>query len=317
MSLISEVIARKDKKLGFSNFLHRINDQKYLIIMALPAIVLMVLFSYGPMVGIITAFEDYEPVKGFFGSQFIGIENFSTFFNTDMLAKIIINTFGISLFKLIVCFPANIVLALLLNELKNMIFKRTLQTVSYLPHFISWVVAIGLWSKLFANETGLVNIILVHFGLESTAFFSQSWFMWPFAAFSEMWKETGWNAIIYLAAISSIDPQQYEAAVMDGAGRWKQMLHVTLPGIKGTIAILLILAIPNIVNSNTAQLWVLGTLPVRDVTEVIDTYVLRTGIGSSQYGIAAAAGLLKSAVSCVLLIFADRVSKKVTDQGIL
>lgn len=305
-------------KVRKKTFLTRCFTHKVLLIMCLPAIVIMLIFTYGPMIGVVTAFQNYQPIKGFFGSTFVGFQNFTNLLSTSMLKNIIRNTLGLSLLKLIIGFPTAIVFALLLNEVRRTTFKRTIQTISYLPHFISWVVVIGIWGKLLSVDGGVLNnLIAVLFHTDNVVYLASSWFMWPFAIFSEMWKEMGWSAIIYLAALSGINPELYEAAIVDGAGRPAQLWHITLPGLRSTIAILLILAIPGIVGSNTDQMWVLGTLPVRDVTEVIDTYVLRTGLGSAKYGIAAAAGLMKSVLSFVLLFIADRGAKAMGEDGIL
>lgn len=304
-----------NRRLGESTFLEKLIAQKALVFMCLPMLILMFLFSYLPLFGVITAFQKYEPAMGVFKSDFVGLKNFTNFLSAYTLPQIIRNTLCISLLKLVINFPLCIIFALLLNELKNMAFKRVVQTVSYLPHFISWVVVIGLWGKLLAADGGLVNNILASFGKETISFLSEQWFMWPFAILSETWKETGWSTIIILAALSGIDPTLYEAAKVDGARRFAQVRHITLPGISYTISILLVLSVPGIINANTDQMLVLGTAPVRDVTEVIDTYVIKMGLLNAQYGLATAVGLMKSVLSIILLVIANRAANKITEGG--
>lgn len=294
----------------------RWNRQWMLLGMALPGLMVLVLFSYGPMFGTVVAFQDFKISSGFFGSDFIGIKNFTRLISDPMMKNVIRNTLGLSVLKLIIGFPIPVVFALLLNELRSLKFKRAVQTISYLPHFVSWLIVIGMFQKMFSVEDGVINSFREGLGLEKINYMVQPWFMWPFSILSDVWKETGWNAIIYLAALTAINPDLYEAATVDGAGRFKQLLHITLPGIRPTVVILLILAIPGVVNSNVDQMWVLGNLAVRDVTEVIDTYVLRTGIGSSQYSLAAAAGLIKSLISVALLVSVNAIAKRMGEEGV-
>ena len=301
---------------GHDRFIYRFKQQWILYAMLVPGFTLLILFSYFPMFGIITAFEKYEISKGFLGSRFIGLENFQQFLSEPMFYTVIKNTLGISLLKLVIGFPIPIIFALLLNEIQSRAYKKTVQTISYLPHFISWVIVIGIWGKMLSAEDGIINSMITALGGQTINFMVEPQYMWPLAIITEVWKETGWNAIIYLAALTSINPQLYEAATVDGASRFKQMLHVTIPGIKSTIMILLILSIPNLINSNLDQMWVLGTLPVRDVTEVIDTYVLRTGIGNAQYSLAAAVGLIKTLISVILLVTVNKAAKRMGEAGI-
>jgi len=305
-----------------TKLLHQVKEQRILFIMLLPGLATLILFSYFPMFGLITAFEKFEINKGFFGSKFVGLDNFSVFLSDPMIYTVIKNTLGIGALKLLIGFPMPIIFALLLNELRKMFFKRAIQTISYLPHFISWVIVIGIWGKMLSAEDGVVNSVLAFLGVGNINFMVSSQFMWPLAVITDVWKEMGWGAILYLAALTAINPQIYEAAIVDGAGRWKQLWHVTLPGIKSTIVILLILSIPNIVGSSGLgggtfeQMWVLGTLPVRDVTEIIDTYVLRTGLGNAQYSLAAAVGLTKTFISLILIVTVNKIAKRLGEIGV-
>ena len=298
------------------SFLQLVRNQWIMWAMLIPGVISLILFSYLPMFGIIVAFQKYDIAKGFFSSPFVGLANFTRFLHDPMIKNVIRNTLGLSSIKLVVSFPIPIIFALLLNEVRIRPYKRVVQTISYLPHFVSWVIVIGIFKKMLSAEDGVVNLLIEALGGERINFAVSSWFMWPLAIGSDIWKETGWSAIIYLAALTAIAPELYEAATVDGAGRWKQMLHITLPGIKSTIIILLILAIPSIVGSNVEQMWVLGSLPVRDVTEVIDTYVLRTGLGGMQYSVAAAAGLVKTVISVILLVTVNTFAKRIGEQGV-
>ncbi len=291
-------------------------EQWMLWLMLMPCVVLLLLFSYLPMFGIVVAFQKYEIAKGFFHSNFIGLKNFERFLQDPMIKNVVRNTLGLSSLKLLISFPIPIIFALLLNEFRMGTYKKLVQTVSYLPHFVSWVIVIGIFKKMLSSEDGVVNLLIQQLGFERINFVVASWFMWPLAIFTDVWKETGWSAIIYLAALTAIDPTLYEAAKVDGANRWKQMLNITLPGIKSTIIILLILAIPSIVGSNVEQMWVLGTLPVRDITEVIDTYVLRIGLGGAQYSVAAAAGLIKTVISVTLLVLVNNIARRIGERGV-
>lgn len=310
-------MSQKLKKL-----LHGVKEQQALFLMLIPGLIALISFSYFPMFGIITAFEKFEINKGFFGSKFVGFENFYLFLTDPMIYTVIKNTLGISALKLIICFPVPILFALLLNEVNKTMLKRTVQTISYLPHFISWVVVFGIWGKMLSAENGVVNGVLEALGMKTINFLVISQYMWPLAVITEVWKETGWGAILYLAAFTAINPEIYEAAIVDGAGRLRQLWHVTLPGIKSTIIIMLILTVPTLVGSSGIsgstfeQMWVLGSLPVRDVTEVIDTYVLRIGLGNAQYSLAAAVGLAKTFISIILIVSVNKIAKKMGETGV-
>lgn len=303
-------------ELRLNRLFYIVKQQKNLFFMLLPGLITLILFSYLPMFGVISAFQKFDINKGFFKSPFVGFYNFTKFLSDPMIHNVIRNTIGISLLKLVIGFPIPIIFALLLNEIRKIYFKRVAQTISYLPHFVSWVIVIGIWGKMLAAEDGIVNNILTVLGIENINFMVEPALMWPLAVLTEIWKETGWGSIIYLAALTGINPQLYEASVVDGAGRLKQLWHITLAGIKSTISILLILSIPSVVSSNLDQMFVLGTLPVRDVTEVIDTYVLRMGIGSAQYSMAAAVGLVKTVIGVALIIIVNKIAKKMGETGV-
>jgi len=302
---------------GFRRFLHKLNEQKYLQAMAIPGVIWMIIFNYIPMYGIIIAFKEYDITLGINKSPWVGLANFKEFFSDERFWLIIKNTVGISFFKLLVGFPLPILFAVLLNELTSVRFKRTVQTISYLPHFISWVVLGGILMN-WLSETGLINIILTKLGIlkQPITFLAEPKYFWGIAVISEVWKELGWNAIIYLAAIAGIDPELYEAATVDGAGRITKMFKITIPCISGTIAIMFILAVSGLMNSNFDQIFVLRNPLNADASDVIDIYVYKMGIEAFRFSYATAIGLFKSIIALILLLLANGVTKKLTDKSL-
>lgn len=282
----------------------------------LPGLIWFVIFSYIPMVGNILAFKEFTIAGGLWHSPWVGLKNFEDFFNSYYFPILMRNTIGISLIKLVFGFPVPIIFALLLNEVKNNTYKRTVQTISYLPHFVSWVVALTVLGKLLSVDGGLINQIIIQLGGEPINFLAEPSFMWPFAYLSERWKETGWDAIIYLAALSSIDPNLYEAAMIDGASKLQRIRYISLPGIKNTAVILLIFAAGGILGSNFDQLYLLGTPPVIHVTEVIDTYIYRQTLQNMQYGLGTAVGLMRSVINIGLIYGTNTLAKKYTETSL-
>jgi len=301
----------------FKRFLHKLNEQKYLQAMAIPGVIWMIIFCYIPMYGIIIAFKEYDITLGINKSPWVGLANFREFFSDERFWLIIKNTVGISFFKLLVGFPLPILFAVLLNELTSVRFKRTVQTISYLPHFISWVVLGGILMN-WLSETGLINIIFTKLGIlkQPITFLAEPKYFWGIAVISEVWKELGWNAIIYLAAIAGIDPELYEAATVDGAGRITKMFKITIPCISGTIAIMFILAVSGLMNSNFDQIFVLRNPLNADASDVIDIYVYKMGIEAFRFSYATAIGLFKSIIALILLLLANGVTKKLTDKSL-
>jgi putative aldouronate transport system permease protein len=298
--------------------LKKIIAQKYLYLMVIPCLIWFIIFEYIPMAGVVIAFKDYTLSKGIFGSPWSGLENFQQFVTGYHFKIILINTVAISLLKLFFAFPAPIILALLLNELRNQIFKRTIQTISYLPYFISWVIVLGIWGRMLSVDQGLVNSFLLNSGLIDNPinFMLTSNYMWSIIVVTDIWKNIGFNSIIFLAALSAINPELYEAADMDGAGRFSKLIHISLPGIRPTIAILFILAVGGIFSSNFEQLYILGLPPVLNKTEVIDTYIYRYGLQNLQYSLGAAAGLLRSFVALMLVLLTNYIVKKLGEDGL-
>ena len=282
-------------------------------LMVVPALIFIFIFSYLPMYGVLMAFQDYQLFGGFFHSPWVGFKHFEAFFNSPDFWNVMRNTMVISLLKLCFGFPAPILLALMLNEVRNMMFKRIVQTVSYLPHFLSWVIVGGFVGSMLSTDNGSVNMLLMSLQLtsEPISFLSVPEYFWGILVGTGMWKEMGFAAIVYLAAIAGIDPHLYEAASIDGAGRFKQIQLITLPCIRPVIIIFMILAVGNILNAGFEDILILATNPIlRDVSDVIDTYVYRMGILNNRFSYAAAAGLFKAVVSVTLLALANKAARK-------
>jgi putative aldouronate transport system permease protein len=309
------LMGRKLKAEQGRKFWLGIRKNRYLILMVAPVVVYYFIFSYIPMYGAIIGFKDFSPGKGILGSPWVGFHWFLAFFRSVYFGRLIGNTLLLSLLSLLFSFPVPIVFALLLNEVKSGVFKRAVQTVSYMPHFISLVVVVGIIVNFLSPTDGIVNSLLRGIGLEPVNFLGEpAWFR-PLYIGSGIWQSFGWNSIIYMAALSSIDPQLYEASRIDGAGRWKQMLHVTLPGIRPTIVMLLILALGGLMNVGFEKIILMYNPSTYEVADVISTYVYRRGLLGAQYSFGAAVGLFNSVINFILLITVNRISKRVTDIG--
>ncbi|WP_139999841.1 ABC transporter permease [Paenibacillus paridis] len=287
-----------------------------LYLMLLPAVILILLFKYIPMYGVIIAFKDYNFMEGVWGSEWVGFQYFRELFSFDEFPRVVRNTVIISLMKLLVGFPIPIILALLLNELKLDKFKRMVQTITYLPHFISWVIIGGLAIDMLSPSSGIINRIIEMLGFQPIFFMSdEGIFRWILVG-SDIWKEAGWGAIIYLAALLGINDELYQAATVDGANRFRQIWHISLPGLKSTIIIILLLRIGYILDAGFEQVLVMYNPTVYDVADIIDTYVFRVGLGSMQFGLTTAAGLFKSVIGCVLLVLANVFARRMGEEGI-
>lgn len=288
--------------------------QLYLLL--LPVVVYYAVFHFGAYPGLIMAFQHYRIADGILGSQWAGLENFRTIFHSSEFYKILRNTLFLNLLNLVMYFPAPILLALLLNEVRVGWFKRLSQSLMYLPHFFSWVVLGGMIIDILSPGRGVVNNILDKL-IGEKIFFMASKFWWPLVfVLSSMWKEVGWGSIIYLAAISGIGPELYEAATVDGAGRFRQMWHITLPGIRNTIVIMLILRMGGVLDVGMEQILMLENAAVKDISDVISTYTYRVGIQNMQYSTTTAIGIFQSLINMTLLICANWLSKKFTESSI-
>lgn len=288
-----------------------IKRQKVLLLWSVVIVIYGIIFCYLPLGGWIMAFQDYKPKDGLIHSAFIGLENFKFLFSDATFLRVIRNTLAMGVINLASTFVMAIVFAILLNEVKAKGGKKVVQTISYLPHFLSWIVVTGILHDVLSG-TGIVNEILMRLNIldQPLNFFAHPKFFWPIVAFANVWKETGWNAIIYLSAITAIDPSLYEAASMDGAGRWAKIKHVTLPGIKPTIMILLLMNVGNVLNAGFEIQYLLGNGLVQSVSQTIDIYVLKWGISQGNYALGTAAGIFKSLVSIVLIVIANQIAKR-------
>lgn len=293
--------------------LKRYFKQFDLQLMVIPGIILILLFNYLPMYGIVMAFQKYDIFKGIFDSQWVGFANFERFFNDPRFFEIMRNTLVISGLKILICFPAPIILALMLNEVRKMMFKRVVQTITYLPHFLSWVIVAGFTMSILSAENGSLNILLEKLNIidEPINFLSKPEYFWTIIVSTNLWKSIGFSSIVYLAAIAGIDQQMYEAASLDGASKFQQVFLITLPSIMPIIVIFFILEIGNLLNAGFEDLLLLGeNYVLRDVSEVLDTYVYRTGIQNSLYSYATAIGLFKAVISVGLLTLANYLARR-------
>ena len=289
---------------------------KVLYLFMLPCIIWLLVFCYAPMAGIILAFKNYRFDLGIFGSEWAGLKHFKSFMTSPEFWVTIRNTVVISGAKIICCFPAPIILALLLNEIRSAGFKRTIQTMSYLPNFVSWVVVIQLMTAVFTPYGGVVNEIRKLMGLESVFIMGEKSAFYPLVIFSDMWKGVGWGSIVYLSAITGIDQGLYEAATIDGANRWQCTWHITLPGISTTIGIMFIMAVGGILNAGYGQILLLQQPANMQISQVLDTYVLQTGLKYGKFEYATAIGLFKSLFSLLVVAATNHLSQKFAEVGL-
>lgn len=290
--------------------LRSIIKNRYIYLMLLPVVAFYVIFSYVPMYGIVLAWKNYRHTMGILGSPWVGWENFEVVFRNAGMIPAIRNTIVISLLKLVICFPAPIILALLLNEVTSRIFKRSAQTIVYLPNFISWVIIGGLVKTMFAIDDGLVNNILEAMGIGRINFLLDSKYFYFLLIGSELWKSTGWGTVIYIAAISGIDPTLYEAAKIDGCKRFGLVRFITFPCILPIIAVMLIMQISNIMNAGFDSVYNLYNKTVYDVADIIDTLVYRLGVTDGEIEESTAVGLFKNVINFILLLTGNWLTKK-------
>ena len=287
--------------------------QKFLLITSAIFIVYGIIFNYLPIGGWLMAFQQFTIKNGFLHSPFIGLEKFKFMFADEKFIRVLINTVCMGAINLVATFVMAIVFAILLNEVRTVMVKKCIQTISYLPHFLSWIVVTGILHDALSSS-GIVNDVIRFFGGTPINFFANEKYFWPIVAFANVWKETGWNAIIYLAAITSIDPSLYEAASIDGAGRWAKIRYITLPGIKSTIMILLLMNVGNVLNAGFEVQYILGNDLIKKVSETIDIYVLNWGVSQSDWSLGTAAGIFKSVASIILIIIANAIAKRAGEE---
>lgn len=299
-----------------NNMFQKMKKQKTLIIMSIPFIIYVLVFCYAPLIGWVMAFQKYKPAKGLFDQVWCGLDQFKFLFSDSSFLRILRNTLCMAVINLTLSFLGSIGFALMLNEVKNVLAKKFVQTISYLPHFLSWIIVTGLVAEMLSPSTGIINELLVNFHIikEPINFFAEIKYFWGIVGLTNLWKEVGWGSIIYLSAITAINPEQYEAAKIDGAGRIQRIIHVTLPGIKSTICILLIMNIGQILNAGFEIQYLLGNGLVQPVSEIIDIFVLKYGISLSNYSLATAAGIFKTVVSVILVFIANKFAKSIGEE---
>jgi len=313
MSAASEQIRPIKQSKGFWGRLKaNLVRDKVLLIMMVPVVAYFLVFAYTPMVGVVIAFQRFKPGGGFFSGEWVGFRYFTEFFESMYFTRLIRNTLLISLYSLIWGFPLPIIFALMLNDIRQAKFKRFVQTVSYLPHFISVVIVVGMMFNLFSTQGGVINMLLSRFGVSPIRFMTSSRYFRTMYIGSGIWQSFGWSSIIYLAALSGIDMEQYEAARIDGANKFKQMIHVTLPGIRPTVILLLILNLGSIMGVGYEKIILMYSPATYEVADVISTYVFRRGLQDAQYSFGAAVGLFNSVINFMFLIIVNKISKKLS-----
>lgn len=287
--------------------------------MSLPFVVWIIIFKYIPLWGWTMAFQQYIPGKGFFQQEWVGLKYFIIMFQDKYFYLVLRNTLAMSILSLIFGFTLPIVLAILLNEIINQTFKRIVQTISYLPHFVSWVIVASLFNKMLSIDDGVVNNILMALRIvdQPVQFMAKPNYFWGIVTFADVWKEIGWNSIIFLAAIAGISPDLYESAMVDGAGRFKRIWHITLPGILPTVMVILIMSIGNLINIGFEKQFLMRNSLVRDYSDVLDLYILDYGISAGRWAFGTAAGMFKSMVSIILVFTANAISRKAVGVGVI
>jgi putative aldouronate transport system permease protein len=302
------------RRSGWATFWRNVRLQKYLLLLLIPGTAYLIVFNYFPLYGVLNAFVDYNVTKGTMHSPWVGLMWFERFVSSVYFVRIFRNTVILSLWTLVFTFPVPIVFALLLNEVRNQGFKRTVQSISYFPHFVSVVVVVGILVNLFSSPDGMFYKIVCWLSGRQTVLIlgSASWFR-PLYIGSEIWQNFGWDSIVYLGALSAVDPQLYEAARIDGANRMRQLTHITLPSIMPTIVTLLILYIGHLLSVGTEKVLLLYNPAIYEVADVIGTYIYRDGILGANYSFSTAVGLFSSVIGFVLLIAANQISKKVNE----
>ncbi len=294
----------------------RVWNDRYLYLLLLPGLVYFVVYRYVPMLGLVIAFKEFNPFLGIQESPWVGLKHFRTIFADAEVLRVLRNTLLISLLQIVFAFPVPLILALMLNELRQQVYKRVVQSVIYLPHFLSWVVVIGIVT-IFLRGEGVINKVLTSvFGHAPLPFLTHPGFFLPLVILEVIWKEAGWGTVLFLAALSGVDPTLYEAAVIDGANRWRRIWHITLPAVRGVIVILLILRLGHVLDSGFEQIFLMLNPFNMDIGNVLDTYVYFKGIQQADYSFAAAVGIFKGVVGLVLVVGANRLVKRFGAEGL-
>lgn len=309
-------ISKAQNKINRKPLLHTLQRYWGYYALVAPMLALLIVFRYLPMYGIIVAFKDYNIGLGIMGSKWAGLASFKLLLSDSEFYNVFANTLILSIYRLVFGFPVPIILALLLNEVRKDVFKRSVQTITYMPHFISWVIISGIFIDILSPNNGIVNNVVVALGGEPIYFMGSSKWIRGIIVGTAIFKEAGWSAIIYMAAIAGIDQEQYQAATVDGAGKLKQVWYITLPGIAPTIIVMLILRIGNIFDAGMEQVLMMYNPGVYDVVDIIDTFVYRKGVQDFQVSFTAAAGLFKNVIACILLLSTNALSNKLKGTSI-
>lgn len=299
-----------------TGFWAKIYKHRYTYLLVMPGFLFFVVFKFGPMWGLILAFQNYNPYQGVMGSEWIGLENFKDLFNSTYFYLMLRNTLVINLLNIIFFFPIPIFLAIMLNEVRHDSFKKINQTIVYLPHFLSWVVIASITFFIFSADVGAINKVLGNLGFEPISFLTKNQFFWGLLTLQNIWKDAGWGTIIFLAAIAGVDPQRYEAAVIDGANRMRQIYHITLPAIRPTIIILLILRMGHMVDVGFEQVLLMMNPLVNNVAEVFDTYAYNQGVLRGRLSVGVTVGMFKGVVGLILIVIANQIAKRLGNEGI-
>lgn len=304
------------KKSRRHEILKNIKKNKLIYLMILPGILYFFIYKYLPMTGLVISFQDYKPYLGISGSEWVGFEHFERLFTSPDFWMIFRNTLILFALQIIIFFPIPIIISLMLNEVRHSLYKRGIQTLIYIPHFMSWVVIVSISYVMLTLDGGIINSLIEYFGFEKINFLmNEEWFR-PMYILQVIWREAGWGTIIFLAAITGVDPQLYEAAKMDGANRLRQMWHITLPAIRSVIIIMLILKIGDVLELGFEHVYLLLNASNREVGEIFDTYVYTAGLQQGQFSYSTAVGFFKGVVGLILVIFANRLAKRFGEEGI-
>lgn len=309
-------LAKQKSPLQKTGFLTNLRNYKEYYIMLIPGILFFLVFCYGPMYGLVIAFQNYYPLKGITGSEFVGLTHFKALFTNPFFLSVLKNTLVISFYKILICFPAPIFLCLALNEIKNVRFKKFAQSMSYLPHFVSWVVVSGIIIEFLSPTRGPVNILLQNLGIDPVFFVADPKYFRGVLVLSDLWKSVGWGSIVYLAAVTGVDPALYEAAEIDGAGRIQKILHVTLPALMPIITVMFIMESGKILNDSFEQVYNFLTPTTYEVGDVISTFVYRMGIQKMQYSFTTAVDLFKNVISFLLVMLTNYIARKTNDYAL-
>jgi len=299
-------------------FWRTVIEQRYLFLMSLPFVVLVFVFNYLPLWGWTMAFQNFKPGLSYWEQDWVGLKNFIAIFQDPQFYFVLRNTLAMSFMALIAGYTVPVIFAILLNEIRVSFFKRSIQTISYLPHFVSWVVAAGIITKMLSVD-GIVNELLMWLNItdKPIQFMAKGEWFWGIVTLSDLWKEMGWNSIIFLAAIAGIDPELYEAATVDGASRFRRMWHITLPGIRSTMMVMLILSIGWLTSIGFEKQYLLGNSLVLDYSEVLDLYILNYGIGMGRFSFGTALGIVNSMVAITLLLLSNWIFKRTTKESVI